>query len=172
MKDLENKQAEKLLLQYVFDAPKKLVFDAFSDPDALNEWWGPVETRNTVISLDFRPGGIFHFSMARDGSISYGRFLYTRIEPHDLLAFTNAFADEHANPIPPPFDESFPTEIHYTLRFSEKNDKTMITLTAEPVDASARQHVAFKALFNSMEEGFGATFKQLELIMKKQKLGQ
>lgn len=44
-----------------FDAPKNLVFNAFSNAGALNEWWGPAESANSVISLDFRPGGIFHF---------------------------------------------------------------------------------------------------------------
>lgn len=44
-----------------FDAPQKLVFNAFSTADALSEWWGPAESRNSVINLDFRPGGIFHF---------------------------------------------------------------------------------------------------------------
>ena len=47
-------------LTHVFHAPKEKVFKAFSTAEALNAWWGPAETSNSVIKLDFRPGGIFH----------------------------------------------------------------------------------------------------------------
>ncbi|MBO9152139.1 SRPBCC domain-containing protein [Chitinophaga sp. MAH-28] len=89
-------QPNAFTLSYEFNAPRQLVFEAFSNAEALNEWWGPAETRNTVISLDFRPGGIFHFKMDYNGSVTYGRFLFRTIRPHYLLEFTNAFADENA----------------------------------------------------------------------------
>src|ERR1044072_9113227 len=95
-----------------FEAPKELVFNAFSSAEALNAWWGPVETRNSVIKLDFTPGGIFHFKMeSPDGGVSYGRFLFGNIQPYDLLEFTNAFADEQARVVKAPFDIPLPLEI-------------------------------------------------------------
>lgn len=150
-----------------FDAPQTEVFNAFADADALNEWWGPAETKNSVISLDFRPGGIFHFQMDYEGNISYGRFLFIQIEPHSLLEFTNAFADENANLVPAPFDVKLPLEISYRLTFIANNDTTIVTLTGRPVNGSTEEEEGFRSINASMHEGFGATFDKLAAYLSK-----
>lgn len=154
-------------LTYEFDAPKKIVFEAFGNAAALNEWWGPVEAKNTVISLDFRPGGIFHFKMDFNGHITYGRMLFGQINKYDLLEFNNAFADENANPIPAPFEIKIPTEIFYRMIFTEKNGKTTISMTGEPVNANAEELAGFKSIEESMQQGFGATFLKLSQYLRK-----
>jgi uncharacterized protein YndB with AHSA1/START domain len=148
-------------LTYEFDAPKKMVFEAFGNAEALNEWWGPVEAKNTVISLDFRPGGIFHYKMDFNGHIAYGRMLFGAINRYDLLEINNAFADENANPVPAPFEIKIPTEIFYRLIFTEENGKTTITMTGEPVNANAEELAGFTSIDESMRQGFGATFFKL-----------
>ncbi|MEQ9374306.1 MAG: SRPBCC domain-containing protein [Imperialibacter sp.] len=160
---------DKLRLSYEFNAPKELVFNAFSTAQALNEWWGPVETKNSAISLDFRPGGVFHFKMDFNGNVNYARFLFKTIEPYDLLEFSNAFADEQANPIPAPFDVTLPVEIFYSLRFTETNGKTTIHLTGEPINASQAEIEGFVSINESMHEGFGGTFGALTAFLDKRK---
>jgi uncharacterized protein YndB with AHSA1/START domain len=153
---------QPLTFEYTFDAPKALVFGAFADAEALNAWWGPVDCRNKVVKLDFREGGIFHFSMENQhGKITYGRFLFKTIEPHDLLEFTNAFADEKANVVKAPFDIPLPLEILYKLVFTELNNKTTIHLTAEAVGGSEEEIAGLQSINPSQETGLGATFKQL-----------
>ena len=152
---------EEFLLMHEFNAPKQLVFNAFADKDALNEWWGPVETKNTVINLDFRVGGIFHYKMEHEGKASYGRFLFTNIQPYDLLEFTNAFADENANIVKAPFDVQLPIEILYRLVFTESGGKTTITLTGRALNASNAEYNGFLSIRESMQQGFGATFNKL-----------
>lgn len=161
------KSGRPFRISYTFDAPREDVFAAFSTAEALAEWWGPAEMKNTVISLDFRPGGTFHFKMEGEGFVSYGRFLFRNIVPNELLEFNNAFADEHANVVPAPFDENFPREIFYSLLFTEANDKTAIFLSGEPVKADDAGHTAFAQLDSSMEQGFGATFKKLSEYLNK-----
>lgn len=148
-----------------FNAPREMVFNAFGSAEALSEWWGPVETKNTVISLDFKAGGIFHFKM---GDNAYGRFLFSKVQPYDLLEFTNAFADEHANIIPAPFEISIPAEIRYTLVFIEKNGKTTIDMTGTPVNATEEEEAVFRSIGESMQQGFGATFDKLDTYLEKQ----
>jgi uncharacterized protein YndB with AHSA1/START domain len=154
-------------LTYTFNAPKQMVFEAFSNAEALNAWWGPVETENKVVSLDFRPAGIFHFSMkAKNGAISYGRFLFQTIQPYDLLEFTNAFADANANIVKAPFDIPLPVEIAYRLEFTEVKGKTTIHLTGKPVGGSEEEIAGFRAINEGMEQGFGATFGKLAEYLK------
>jgi uncharacterized protein YndB with AHSA1/START domain len=149
-----------------FNAPIEDVFNAFAEAGALNEWWGPSETNNSTILLDFRPGGIFHYKMEKDGNVNYGRFLFSRIEPHHTLEFTNSFADENANVIPAPFDISLPKVIFYSLTFSARNAATVLTLTASPVDASATEIEGFSSINESMQQGFEGTFAQLAEYLK------
>mgnify|MGYP001069943518 CR=1 FL=1 len=154
-------------LAYQFDAPQQMVFEAFSNAEALNEWWGPAESQNSVISLDFRPGGNFHFKMDFNGSISYGRFLFGKIQPYSLLEFTNAFADEQARPVRAPFDIQLPLEIFYRLVFTEQDGKTTINLTGEAINATPEEIAAFGSISSSMQEGFSATFNKLSVYLRK-----
>ncbi|MEQ8416709.1 MAG: SRPBCC domain-containing protein [Imperialibacter sp.] len=160
---------DKLRLSYELNAPRELVFNAFSTAEALNEWWGPVETKNSAISLDFRPGGVFHFKMDFNGNVNYARFLFKTIEPYDLLEYSNAFADEQGKPIPAPFDVTLPLEIFYSLRFTETNGKTTIHLTGEPIYASQAEIDGFVSINESMHEGFEGTFAALAAFLDKQK---
>jgi PhnB protein len=155
-------QKKELRIIHEFSAPKEMVFDAFTSAEALNEWWGPAEMNNSVVSLDFRPGGIFHYKMEKDGKVSYGRFVFGRIQPHDLLEFTVAFADEKANIVKAPFDMELPREIFYRLVFTEQDGKTIISLTGNPVNATHEQQEVFSAIEPDMQRGFGSTFDQLE----------
>jgi len=152
-----------------FDAPKKDVFNAFAEIEALNEWWGPAETENSAISLDFRPGGVFHFKMESGGKVNYGRFLFSKIKPYDLLEFTNAFADENANTIRAPFDIQLPVEIFYSFAFAESGGKTTLTMTGKPVNGTTEEEDTFVAINESMHQGFGGTFDQLEQYLTKLK---
>lgn len=160
-------EKESFTLVYEFNAPKALVFNAFGNAEALNEWWGPAESENSVIKLDFKPGGIFHYKMDYKGKITYGRFLFGQIKPYDLLEYTNAFADEYANVVRAPFDMQLPLEIFYRLRFTEHNGKTIITLTGQPVNGSREEEEGFRSINDSMQQGFGATFNQLAEYLNK-----
>lgn len=152
-------------LSYVFNTTSENVFNAFGNADALNAWWGPVECENTVISLDFRKGGIFHFKMEMEGQTNYGRFLFGNIRPYDLIEFTNAFADENANVIKAPFDMEIPDEIFYRITLTESNGQTELHLTGQPVNATAAQQAGFNSINESMQQGFAATFDMLKAYL-------
>jgi uncharacterized protein YndB with AHSA1/START domain len=154
-------------MTYNFQAPKKLVFNAFADINALNEWWGPAEAKNTALSLDFRKGGTFHFEMDMGGQQNYGLFVFGEIQPYDLLEFTNAFADKEKNVIPAPFDMKLPARIFYRLIFTEHDGVTTITLTGEAVNASEEEIEGMMSIKDSMKDGFGATFAKLENYLTK-----
>jgi uncharacterized protein YndB with AHSA1/START domain len=157
---MSNSQAN-FEVSYTFNAPREMVFNAFGNQEALNAWWGPAETENSVISLDFRPGGIFHFKMQAGKFVNYGRFIFGEIRPYDLIEFNNAFADENAQVVDVPFDMDFPREIFYRVTFTEQNGKTTIQLTGSPLAATDAQTATFKDMKEDMEGGFGRTFEKL-----------
>jgi uncharacterized protein YndB with AHSA1/START domain len=147
-----------------FKAPKELVFKAFSTPAALNAWWGPAETKNTTISLNFKPGGMFHYKM---GDASYGRFIFGQIIPYDLIEFTNAFADENGAVVKAPFDMELPDEIFYRVVFTENKGKTTIMLTGNPVGGTPEQIAGFESISLDMHKGFDSTLDKLDAYLKK-----
>lgn len=152
---------EILKITRTFDAPKEMVFDAFGNPEALNSWWGPAECENSLVSLDYREGGMFHYKMVNGSSVNYGRILYKTIKPTDLLEVLIAFADETGKAIPPPFDMKFPLEVFYTFEFIENNGRTTINMVGTPVNASSEEVQTFAAIHSSMQEGFGKSLDQL-----------
>jgi uncharacterized protein YndB with AHSA1/START domain len=76
-----------------YAAPRQLVWDAWTDPDQMAQWWGPrgVSTPRESIELDLRPGGIVRFDMVDDASgVRYpnsGRFL--EVEPPARIVWTD-----------------------------------------------------------------------------------
>jgi uncharacterized protein YndB with AHSA1/START domain len=73
----------------VFDAPRELVWKAWTDPDQLALWWGPagLHTPRESVEMDVRPGGVFRLTMVMDdGSAEYPSDMrYTVVEPMDRL---------------------------------------------------------------------------------------
>jgi uncharacterized protein YndB with AHSA1/START domain len=55
----------------VFNAPRELVFQAWTDPDQLVQWWGPKGFTNTFHEFDMRPGGIWRFVMHGPNGVDY-----------------------------------------------------------------------------------------------------
>lgn len=148
-------------------ASKQTVFDAFSNADALAQWWGPVEAPIDVVSLDFRPGGIFHYRM-KGPQVSYGIFRYIDINEPDSIEWVNSFANEKAEIIKAPFEGiDFPKEMLVTIHLTETDGITTLLLTSQPLNATENETSTFVAMTSSMEQGFGGTFRQLENYLQK-----
>ncbi len=149
-----------------FNAPKDLVFQAFSNEAALAEWWGPVGMALTVKSFDFSPGGKFHYKMEGNGQTMWGLFNYVSITPPDSIEFINSFSDEAGNICKPPFAIDFPLEIFNKLSLQEINGVTTITLKGHPLRATAAQEAVYNSMSGSMNQGFAGTFDQLEKYLE------
>ena len=157
---------QKFSLTRKFNAPRKKVFNAFSNAEALGKWWGPVEAPIDVIKLDFRPHGIFHYKM-KGAQINYGIFKYLEIDEPESITWINSFANEKGEIIKPPFEGmDIPREILCKIVLEEKDGITTLTLTSEPVNANAKEIETFYSITESMQNGFGGTFQQLENYLK------
>jgi uncharacterized protein YndB with AHSA1/START domain len=158
----------ELVITRSFNAPRDLVFKVWSEAEHLKNWWGPIGLKLSVAKLDFRPGGIFHYNMqSPDGIVMWGKFVYHDIVSPEKIEFVNSFSDAEGNIVRPPFSDTFPLEIHNLLTFTEIEGKTMITLRGGPINVSEEELDFFKGMFESMKQGFGGTFDQLEDYLAK-----
>src|SRR4051812_43463037 len=116
----------KLLITREFNAPKKLVFNAFADADALAQWWGPPGVPITVVKFDFRTDGVFHYKADMQGQTSFAKFVYKQIQKYDVIEFISSFSDENCGITRAPFSDQFPLEIFNHIEFTEQGNKTTI----------------------------------------------
>jgi len=141
---MENKTATKtiskpLLISRTFNAPVKLVWKAWTDPQHLMKWWGPKNFTSPYCKIDFRVGGKYHFCMrSSEGQEFWSTGTYREIVPFKRIVWTDSFADEKGNVIHASalgMGEDFPMELLITLTFEEINGKTKFALLHEGIPA-------------------------------------
>lgn len=89
-----------------FDAPRALVFAAWTKAEHLMQWWGPREYPTTYCTVDFRVGGKWHYCMTGPaGDQSWGISVYQEIIVPERIVYTDAFsnAEGTTNPDMPAF---------------------------------------------------------------------
>lgn len=69
--DINAAEEYELIASRVFDAPRDLVYEAWTNPDHLAQWWGPNGFRNTFHEFDLRPGGTWQFVMHGPNDVDY-----------------------------------------------------------------------------------------------------
>ncbi len=154
---------KKFVITRRFDAPRELVWKAWTNPENLEHWWGPEGFKIRVSKFDLKPDGIFHYYMQdTDGQAMWGKFVFREIDAPERLVFVNSFADEEGNIIRPPFEQNWPKQILHKLTLTEQDSKTLLTLHTSPINATEEEHKTFVDNFDSMNQGFGGTFDKLE----------
>lgn len=79
----------------LLDAPRKLVFAAWTDPKHLAQWWGPNGFTTTTHAFDFRPGGVWRFVMhGPDGRDYQNRITFDEIAPPERIVYRHAGGDD------------------------------------------------------------------------------
>lgn len=153
-------EGKLLTLEGEFNAPRELVFEAFSKAEHLKHWWGPRGWELTVCEIDFRPGGQWHYCMKcmdKDqgdfyGQESWGKSLYHEIETSEKIVYTDYFSDAEGN-----LSEEFPASKNVML-FQELDGKTKLINRAEYPSAEDLQ----KVVGMGMEQGIKETWDRLE----------
>ena len=161
---LEPKRSE-FVVERVFEAPRKLVWQAWTEPERLARWWGPKGCTIRVVKHELREGGIFHYAMSfKPGHDMWGRFIYREIAPPERLVFVNSFSDPEGGITRAPYPQlgdDWPLEILNRLTLTEDGGKTKLTLRGSPINATETGRKAYASMFGSMQQGFAGTFDKL-----------
>jgi len=79
----------------IFNAPRDLVFSAFTDPKHLAQWWGPDGFTTTTHTFEFRAGGTWRFVMhGPDGRDYQNRVTYDEIVPPERIVYHHGVGDD------------------------------------------------------------------------------
>jgi uncharacterized protein YndB with AHSA1/START domain len=166
--DAANPADREFVITRVFDAPRELVWKAWTERDRLMQWFGPKGFTMAVANLDFRPGGIFHYCLrSPDGKDMWGKFVYREIVRPERIVLVNSFSDEQGNLTRHPFSPTWPLEMLATTIFAEQNGKTTITLQWVPINVTEAEVQTFDTGREGMKMGWTGTFDQLAEYLAK-----
>jgi uncharacterized protein YndB with AHSA1/START domain len=109
----------EIVLTRVVDAPRERVFQAWTDPKQIVQWFSPEGFQNETLEIDIHPGGRWRFIyVAPDGTRYENRMVFLRIEAPRMLEM------EHGADI-----DDDPARFHVTVMFDEQsNGKTVLTM--------------------------------------------
>jgi uncharacterized protein YndB with AHSA1/START domain len=145
---MTNKEHE-LVLTRVFDAPRELLFNAWTDPKLVAIWWGPHQFTNPVCELDARPGGAIRIHMrGPDGTVYPMTGVYQEVSEPERIVFTSAALDETGHPM---------FEVLTTVTFAEQGGKTKQILWARVIKSTAQAAPYLKG----MEAGWTQSLERL-----------
>ena len=116
----------------VFDAPRDLVFSAWTDPKHLAQWWGPLGFTTTTSAFDMRPGGMWRFVMhGPDGRDYENRITFDAVEKPTRLEYHHGGGDDVE-----------PVQFRTTVTFEDLGDnRTRVTLRGVFPSAAERARV-------------------------------
>ena len=136
----------EVVMTSVVDAPRRLVFEAWTNPEQLPHWMlGPTGWTMPFCEIDLRPGGAWHFVWRRSDGTEMGmRGVYREIMPPERLVSTESWGGD------------WPETLN-TLILTEKDGKTTITQTVLYPSKEARD----AALKTGMKEGVSQSFDRL-----------
>jgi uncharacterized protein YndB with AHSA1/START domain len=141
----------KIVMTRVFDAPRELVFKAYTDPQAISQWWGPRGSTTTVDKMDVKPGGIWRFiNRDQDGGEYPFNGVFQDITPPDLLSYTFEW-------------EGLPGHIVFeTVTFEEHDGKTTVTATALFDSVEDRDGMLSSGMESGARESWGRLTEYLQ----------
>src|SRR5882762_5461239 len=118
-----DKQTKTVSITKEFAFERSLVWDAYTKPELLDQWWAPKPLASRTKVMDFRVGGRRFYAMVSPDGQELGWALqkYTSITPKTNFKVFNAFADADENPELPGSD--------WDLSFSERNGTTKVSIS-------------------------------------------
>jgi uncharacterized protein YndB with AHSA1/START domain len=151
----------EIIITRVFNAPRELVFKAWTEPEHIAQWWGPEGFTTRVIEFDLRPGGRSRYVMVGpDGTEYPGEGVFREVVPPERIVTTDEFGEDYEQLT----DVELPQGMVITILFEELNDKTRLTLQiSHPSADDRRKHEEMGVV-----AGWNSSFDCLDEFLAKQ----
>jgi uncharacterized protein YndB with AHSA1/START domain len=151
---------QEFLITRQFAAPRSLVFQAWTDPKHLTQWWGPRGFTNPVCRIDPRPGGEIYIMMRSPHGLDYPmRGEFREIAAPERLVFTSGALDEKDHLL---------FEFLHTVTFVEQKGKTTLTIASRVIKTTAE---AGKYI-GGFEAGMTQSLDRLKTLLQQRTKGK
>jgi uncharacterized protein YndB with AHSA1/START domain len=128
-----------IVIHRLVNAPRELVFDAWTSPEHVAQWWGPNGFSTTIHEMDVRPGGVWRFIMhGPDGADYDNTITYLEVVRPERLVYQHG-------------DEHDPSQFDATVTFFERDGQTEVVMKSVFPTSEARDYVVRQ--FGAIEGG-------------------
>ena len=125
-------ETRELVLSRVFNRPREILWQAWTQPEHLMRWFAPEHFEAAAAKVDLRPGGHFLYCMrSPEGAEFWGKGVYREIASPERLVYVDSFSDEEGNPVPPErygLSPDYPGETLVTVTLADEGERTLVTL--------------------------------------------
>jgi uncharacterized protein YndB with AHSA1/START domain len=140
----------EVVITRTFDAPRELVWQAWTDPKHIMQWWGPAGFNNERCESDLRIGGRFQLEMrAPDGNVYPCVGTFREIVAPERIVYEGEAAEGH------PCGAGIPPRAVVTISFAEQQGKTRLTLHTRFASTERKEAAAAARFVVSWEEALG-----------------
>jgi uncharacterized protein YndB with AHSA1/START domain len=138
------------------DAPRDLVFEVWTDPKHIREWWGPEGFSNTLCEADFRVGGEFRTHLLGPDGLTYPcKGIYREIVEPERIVYEGIPDDGH------PCGSGIPPRGTVTVTFEEVDGQTLLTLHTRLINAE----LAEAAVQGGFSAGWTTSFERIAMYV-------
>ncbi|MBX2835667.1 MAG: SRPBCC domain-containing protein [Gammaproteobacteria bacterium] len=166
---MTTKSTEPSVIVREFDAPRQLVFDAWTQVEHLNNWMFPMPgCQCEFVSADIKTGGTsLHKITMPNGQEMWLFTKYEEVTSPDTLIFLQYMSNESAEILPHPAMPDWPKDMLATLHFESLSEsRTKITFLWEPRNPTEKELAAFEASRADHQRGWGAGMDQLAVYLQ------
>jgi uncharacterized protein YndB with AHSA1/START domain len=161
----QTKKGKDLIITRIFDAPRELVWKAWTVPELAMRWWGPEGFTAPVTKIDLRVGGKYLYAMrSPEGKDFWSTGVYRELVPMERIVATDSFSDEKGNVVPASYygmTGDWPSELLATMTFEDQKGKTRFTLRHECLPPGE--------MTESAKAGWNGSFDKLEKVLAEEK---
>jgi uncharacterized protein YndB with AHSA1/START domain len=144
---------EQILITREFDAPRHLVFKAFTTPELVKRWWHAKRGEMTVAEIDLRPGGLWRYAMIADDGFEVGfHGEYLEVVPNERIVSTEVYEG-----LPEGVSEEMGTTINIAT-LTEDDGRTTLTILIQATSRESRDAI----IASGMELGLQDALDLLE----------
>lgn len=169
MKTIDALHAEReIVITRIIDAPKDLVFKAWTEPEMIKKWWGPKGFTAPEIQVDLREGGKYLYAMQdENGKLYWSGGEFREVDAPNRLVVTDHFSDEKGNTLSPTdygLGEDFPKESVVTVEFDDDDGKTRLSIIYELPESKETREAIEKS---GMSEGWNSSLDKLQELLER-----
>ncbi|OGS45291.1 MAG: hypothetical protein A2539_08700 [Elusimicrobia bacterium RIFOXYD2_FULL_34_15] len=164
--NMTSQDRKEIVITRIFNAPRELVWKAWTEPEMIKKWWGPKDFTAPEIKVDLRKGGKYLYCMrSPEGNEYWSGGTFQEIVPFEKMVLTDSFSDEKGNMVEPVkygMSKDFPKEMQVTIKFEEYpqngGGKTKLTIAYAKPESDASYEAIVKS---GMESGWNESLDKL-----------
>jgi len=146
------------ILDRTFDAPREMVWRAWTDPELLHRWYGP-GAETIIHKFDLKPGGMWLNEMKWGDNSHYQKVVFQKVtKPEKMVWHHYSSTDSEWNSATNPMMADWPKLLLTTVTFEDNGDKTNVRLVQTPLDATDAEIACFADAMANMDKGWGSGY--------------